>query len=53
MTSRGLKIAQFFRDRKGTKSNLAQIITPEMAKLGPDNNFKAYIYIYIFHIYML
>ena len=27
------------------KANLAQIITLEMAKLGPDNNFTAYIYI--------
>ena len=24
---------------------MAQIITPKMAKLGPDNNFTAYIYI--------
>ena len=27
---------------------LAQIITPKMAKLGPDNNFTAYIYISIY-----
>ena len=26
---------------------MAQIITPERAKLGPDNNFTAYIYIHI------
>ena len=24
------------------------IITPKMAKLGPDNNFTAHIYIYIY-----
>ena len=30
------------------KTNLAQIITLEMAKLGPDNNFTAYIYISLF-----
>ena len=29
------------------KTNLAQIITPQKAKLGPDNNTTAYIYIYI------
>ena len=27
---------------------LAQIITPKMAKLGPDDNFTAHIYIYIY-----
>ena len=27
---------------------MAQIITPKMAKLGPDNNFTACIYIYIY-----
>ena len=26
---------------------MAQIVTPKMAKLGPDNNFTAYIYIYM------
>ena len=30
---------------------LAQIITPEKAKLGPDNNFTAYIYIYIYFFF--
>ena len=33
---------------------MAQIITPEMAKLGPDNNFTTYIYIHTYihtHIY--
>ena len=29
------------------KTNLAQIITLQMAKLGPENNSTAYIYIYI------
>ena len=29
---------------------LAQIITPKMAKLGPDNNFTANIYIYIYAV---
>ena len=28
------------------KTNLAQIMTPEMAKHGPDNNTTAHIYIY-------
>ena len=28
------------------KTNLAQIITLQMAKLGPDNNSTAYIYIW-------
>ena len=32
---------------------MAQIITPEMAKLGPDNNFTAYIYIYIYAVELL
>ena len=32
---------------------MAQIITPQKAKLGPDNNTTAYIYIYIYmYIYM-
>ena len=30
------------------KTNLDQIITPEKAKLGPDNNSTACIYIYIY-----
>ena len=32
--------------------NLTQIITPQMAKLGPDHNTTTYIYIDI-HIYVV
>ena len=35
------------------KTNLAQIITPQKAKLGPDNNTTAYIYIYIYAVKLL
>ena len=35
----------FFANSVFQKTNLAQIITLEMAKLGPDYNFTAYIYI--------
>ena len=31
-----------------TKTNLDQIMTSHKAKLGPDNNTTAYIYIYIY-----
>ena len=31
---------------------MAQIITPQKAKLGPDNNTTAYIYIYIYGCYL-
>ena len=35
------------------KKNMDQIITPERAKLGPENNTTAYIYIYIYkYIYI-
>ena len=29
---------------------LDQIMTPQKAKLGPENNFTAYTYIYIFTV---
>ena len=51
MQKNRLKTTIFYRLEKqlGPDNNtyLAQIITPEMAKLGPDNNFTVYIYIYI------
>ena len=45
-----LETTFFYRPKNnfGPDNNtyLAQIITPKMPKLGPDNNFTAYIYIY-------
>ena len=38
----------FFANNVFKKTNLAQIITLETPKLGPDNNFTAYIYIYVY-----
>ena len=35
------------------KTNLDQIITSKRAKLGPDNNLTAYIYIYIYAVKLL
>ena len=41
---------KYARNDLGPDNNpyLAQIITPEKAKLGPDNNFTACIYTYIY-----
>ena len=39
-------------DKQCLKINLDQIITPQKAKFGPDNNSTAHIYIYVY-IYML
>ena len=44
----------FWQTVFGKKANLAQIIIPQKAKLGPDNNTTAYIYIYIYtHTHLL
>ena len=43
----------FFANRVFRKTNLAQIITLENPKLGPDNNSTAHIYIYMLWSYYL